>query len=279
MPLICCPLQCGKFITSIEEHITICPNKEKLGKYCEICPYNNNHILSKNALMSHIHYCPNNPKNISIEHPKEKEKKIDNEIIPLKTGFPPLNVKRPKVNIIKKEIKKKIEHERILLEEEEKINNSYNDKIKEINNYFAELKFYETITPEFLYNFNLDVLIYYQIDLKNQYEEELKKYYTKKIEDKKKDWNGQIERAKWRVRVQAFGEMKCEGGCNLSDNVACSDKSCEGLLFWVDSDEKYAICDKCPESKCITKISGNLFCKGCGSKSLAEVKWIKGYKP
>jgi hypothetical protein len=106
MPLICCPLQCGKFITSIEEHITICPNKEKLGKYCEICPYNNNHILSKNALMSHIHYCPNNPKNISIEHPKEKEKKIDNEIIPLKTGFPPLNVKRPKVNVIKKEIKK-----------------------------------------------------------------------------------------------------------------------------------------------------------------------------
>ena len=177
------------------------------------------------------------------------------------------------------EIKKKIEHERILLEEEEKLNNSYNDKIKEINNYFAELKFYETITPEFLYNFNLDVLINYQIDLKNQYEEELKKYYTKKIEEKKKDWNGQIERAKWRVRVQAFGEMKCEGGCNLSDNVACSDKSCEGLLFWVDSDEKYAICDKCPESKCITKISGNLFCKGCGSKSLAEVKWIKGYKP
>ena len=104
MALICCPLQCGKYIKSLNEHLNICPNKEKLGKFCQLCPYNKTHIISNNALMTHIHYCPNNPKNQIIENPKEK-KQIEPEILPLKTGVPPLNITRPKIIKEKKEIK------------------------------------------------------------------------------------------------------------------------------------------------------------------------------
>ena len=172
------------------------------------------------------------------------------------------------------EARRKMEEQKRKIEEEEKINNLYNNKIKEINNYFSKLKFYETISS----TYNLKLNIYTtQTNLKNEYEKKLREHYDNKIKEKKKDWEDQIERSKWKVRVQSHGEMKCKNGCDLIDNVTC--KKCDKNLFWVDSDEKYAICDKCPESKCITKISGNLFCKGCGSKSLAEVKWIKGYKP
>jgi hypothetical protein len=103
MSLICCPLQCGKFISSFQSHKNECPNKEKLGKFCQLCPYNKSHIISNNALMTHIHYCPNNPKNHIIEKPKEI-KKNESEILPLKTGFPPLNITRPKFMKKKKEI-------------------------------------------------------------------------------------------------------------------------------------------------------------------------------
>ena len=104
MSLICCPLQCGKYIKSINEHLNTCPNKEKLGKFCQLCPYNKTHIISNNALMTHIHYCPNNPKNYIIENQKEI-KQIEPEILPLKTGVPPLNITRPKIIKEKKEIK------------------------------------------------------------------------------------------------------------------------------------------------------------------------------
>ena len=65
-------------------------------------------------------------------------------------------------------MRRKMEEEKRKLEEEEKINNLYNQKIKEINNYFSKLKFQEKINNN--YNFNLNIYTT-QKKLKNEYEE------------------------------------------------------------------------------------------------------------
>ena len=172
------------------------------------------------------------------------------------------------------EARRKMEEQKRKIEEEEKINNLYNNKIKEINNYFSKLKFYETISS----TYNLKLNIYTtQTNLKNEYEKKLREHYDNKIKEKKKDWEDQIERSKWKVRVQACGEMRCKNGCELIDNVTC--KKCDQNLFWVDSDEKYAICKGCNKDIAVRKLSGKIDCKGCGAECLCTVKWIKGYKP
>ena len=51
----------------------------------------------------------------------------------------------------------RMEEQKRILEEKENINHLYNLKIKEINNYFANLKFYEDISPKEYYNFQLDI--------------------------------------------------------------------------------------------------------------------------
>ena len=56
-----------------------------------------------------------------------------------------------------KEIRMRMEEQKRILEEKENINHLYNLKIKEINNYFANLKFYEDISPKEYYNFQLDI--------------------------------------------------------------------------------------------------------------------------
>ena len=70
--------------------------------------------------------------------------------------------------------------------------------------------------------------------------------------------------------------MKCESGCDLTDEVLC--RQCDSPIFWVDSDEKYAICKYCPGNG-LSKLSGELYCRGCGAKAYSKVKWISGYKP
>ena len=91
MSLLCCPLQCGKYISSFNSHKNECPNKQKLGKFCQQCPYNPEHVLSLKALKVHIHYCKNRPKSTIFKI----NKKI-NDSIPLNKGIPPLNIVRPK---------------------------------------------------------------------------------------------------------------------------------------------------------------------------------------
>ena len=91
MSLQPCPLQCGKFISTFQTHKTECPNKSKLGKFCQQCPYNPEHVLSLKALKVHIHYCKNRPKSTIFKI----NKKI-NDSIPLNKGIPPLNIVRPK---------------------------------------------------------------------------------------------------------------------------------------------------------------------------------------
>ena len=62
----------------------------------------------------------------------------------------------------------------------------------------------------------------------------------------------------------------------MDDTVCCG--VCDGVLFWVDSVERYAICKDCQK---VRKLSGKLKCGGkdCGAESLCTVKWISGFKP
>ena len=96
----------------------------------------------------------------------------------------------------------------------------------------------------------------------------------KKIKEKKKEWEEQIERAKWKTPVQTYGEIKCENGHNINEKVVCD--KCGEMLYWVDSDERYVICKGCHR---VRKIEDRLVCSKCGAKAKSHVKWIKGYKP
>ena len=171
------------------------------------------------------------------------------------------------------ELKRKMEEQKKLLEEEEKLNNLFNEKIREINNYYAKLKFYEEINmdDEDL-RLNIETILE---DKKHEYNNELIKHYNKKFEEKKKEWQAQIERAKWKCTVQGEGDLTCKKGCKLKPEVICGE--CEGPLYWVDSDEKYAICQNCGKGA-LRKITENPKCM-CGAEANASVKWIIGYKP
>ena len=137
------------------------------------------------------------------------------------------------------------------------------------------MKFYENIKEEEEYDLNLNINAK-QTELLEKYEQKLKDFYIKKVEEKQKEWKGQIERAKWKVLVQAEGKLKCKGGCDLTDSVVCN--KCESPMYWVDSDERYAICKNCPNNG-LSKLSGKLICKGCKKEAYSTVKWIIGHKP
>ena len=153
----------------------------------------------------------------------------------------------------------------------QEIYNIFLQKKKEIDNYFALLKFYQEIEYIDL-RLKIDTD---QIDYKLERENDLKNYFNEKIIEKNKEWEDQIERAKWKAPVQAYGEMKCENGDEFVDDLVYCGK-CDESLYWVDSDEKYVICKGCNE---VSKITGNLVCSRCGAPAKSKVKWIKGYKP
>ena len=90
------------------------------------------------------------------------------------------------------EIRMRMEEQKRKLEEKEKINHLYNLKIKEINNYFANLKFYEYIIPKEQYNFQLNICTD-QIFLKDEYENNLANHYERKIEEKKKNGRNKLK--------------------------------------------------------------------------------------
>ena len=77
-----CPLLCGNQVKNIEEHLKTCKNKNHLNKYYFQCPFNPNHICSKNVFPIHKENCPDKRKeNISLENLKENntpEKKNKN---------------------------------------------------------------------------------------------------------------------------------------------------------------------------------------------------------
>ena len=189
------------------------------------------------------------------ERQKEENRKLEEE-----------RKKREREEKKRQEEEKKREQ---ILKEKELILEEFHKKREEISNYFALLKFYQDIEEK-----DLELNINTQItEFKLQKEKELQNFYNEKYNEKQKEWNDQIERAKWKCVVQAYGEMKCKGGHDLEDNVIC--KKCDQNIYWVDSDEKFAICKGCKE---VSKLSGKLDCKACGSECLCTVKWIKGYK-
>ena len=82
-------------------------------------------------------------------------------------------------------------------------------------------------------------------EYKLEMEKELEKYFNDKIKEKNKEWEAQIERAKWKAPVQTYGNLTCKNGHKLTGEVICS--KCKENLYWVDSDERYVICKGCNE--------------------------------
>ena len=148
------------------------------------------------------------------------------------------------------------------------------EKKREIDNYFAILKFKEKI------DFNIDLKYETKhTEFMNKHLEKLRTYLNEKIAEKKKEWDEQIERAKWKTTVQAYGEMKCKNGHELGE-VVCACLDCNEPVYWADSDERYVICKKC-ENNGLRQISRVIKCTvpGCYADCLCSFKWIKGYKP
>ena len=155
------------------------------------------------------------------------------------------------------------------IEEREQILKIFNKKKKEINNYFALLHFKEKIEMKFEFKINSEL-----DDYASEKTEELKKYFNEKIKEKNKEWDMQIERAKWKSIVQPHGEMKCKNGHDIDDNVFCG--TCHGHLYWVDFDDNFAICKGC-QNNVVQKLPKKIIFT-CGEESLCTVKPPKGYK-
>ena len=170
----------------------------------------------------------------------------------------------------KKEEKQKLDEDRF------EIKSAYYEKEREINNYFATLKFYQEIT-------NMDLTLKIKksnslISFKEKFEKKLMEYFTKKTYEKEEEWKKQISNAQWKQIVQAQGELKCENGHNLEDYVIC--RECKQALYWVDSDTKYVLCKGCPiKEGGLQKMTDDLVCDFCEGKALCKVKWLINYKP
>ena len=161
MSLICCPLQCGKFISSFQLHKNECPNKEKLGKFSQQCPYNPEHILSIKALKVHIHFCPNKPKS-SIFKKIKPIKTI--ETLPLNKGFPPYDLIRPNktsLNLKKKNIPISLsegslkETYNVFQRNKSMINDNYKrikNQEKKLLNYYVDSEMFEEEKNQFKNN-------------------------------------------------------------------------------------------------------------------------------
>ena len=168
------------------------------------------------------------------------------------------------------------DNEKSLLENQEnihkqKIDIEFRKKQIEIDNYFVKIKFYQKI--ELVIDLKIKVNNE-ETEYKLKKENDLNNYFKEKTKEKEKEWEDQIQRAKWKTPVQAYGNMTCANGHNLTEDVFCH--KCHQNLYWVDSDEKYVICKGC---NVVKKMSESLVCSGCGASSNSKVKWIKGYKP
>ena len=122
-----CPLLCGEQIKEIQQHLKICKNKNHLNKYYFQCPYNPNHICSKNVFPIHKESCPD----------KKKEEKEDENTDNF--DFDDLNDKNIlfKKKIVvesKKEILLKKQNNSEKKKEKEKKNKINNDSFNSKNN-------------------------------------------------------------------------------------------------------------------------------------------------
>ena len=139
-----CPLLCGSLIRNIESHLKICKNKEHLNKYYFQCPFNPNHICSKNVFPIHKESCPDKKvENLfltsdKINHNENDSPKKSTKIIKSyysapfpkkdqiirKNGTPKFlteEIENEKINITPEKIDKKYKNEN---EDNEKINDN-----------------------------------------------------------------------------------------------------------------------------------------------------------
>ena len=65
---IFCPLLCGNQIKDIQQHLKECKKKNLLNKYYFQCPFNPNHIISKNVFPYHKENCPDKKVNTEIDN-------------------------------------------------------------------------------------------------------------------------------------------------------------------------------------------------------------------
>ena len=106
-------------------------------------------------------------------------------------------------------------------------------------------------------------------DYKLKLENDLKNIFEQKIKEKKKEWDNQIENAKWKFPVQEKGKNICKNGHHLKDDVSCN--KFKGQLFWVDFNEKYVICKGCNK---VRKIDGNFTCSLCRAEAVGPIIWV-----
>ena len=139
-----CPLLCGSQIRNIETHLKVCKNKGHLNKYYFQCPYNPNHICSKNVFPIHKESCQDKKEknqfltSDKVNHnecdsPKKSTKIIKSyysapfpkkDQIIRKNGTPKFlteEIENEKINITPEKIDKKYKNEN---EDNEKINDN-----------------------------------------------------------------------------------------------------------------------------------------------------------
>ena len=147
-----------------------------------------------------------------------------------------------------------------------------------IREYFMNLKFYDNIKSYSSYEY--DINGDYDYEIKTNYNNQLKDFYKEKEKEKRKNWDEQIERSKYKTAVQCYGTMECEKGCKYSDDGVgcgiCKDKVKyeDRLLYWVDGDAHYVICKNCND---VSTIDEDVFCS-CGAKCKCKVKMTTGYR-
>ena len=103
------------------------------------------------------------------------------------------------------------------------------------------------------------------ISKRNELLDKLYSYYDSKEREKKNEWQSQINRAKYKAKCQASGQLKCVNGHQLSgDSISCGD--CKGEIYWVDGPTHYRICNKCNSIRKLTRLvcsvcEGNVYCE------------------
>ena len=170
-----------------------------------------------------------------------------------------------------KKNEKQIEENRKGTEEQKKLSEleEYMERKKaEINRYFGNLKFYDSIDSKYSHcDMNIDT-VDNLISKRNELLDKLYSYYESKEQELKNEWQSQINRAKYKAKCQACGQLKCVNGHQLSgDSISCGD--CKGEIYWVDGPTHYRICNKCNTVRKLT----SLICGRCDGKVYCEPKF------
>ena len=173
-----------------------------------------------------------------------------------------------------KKNEKEIEEHKKGTEEQKKLSEieEYFEKKKgEINRYFGNLEFYDSIDSKYSHcDMNISTDLYSK---KNEFLNKLYNYYESKTNQKKSDWESQVNTAKYKAKCQAQGRLECANGHKLNgDAISCT--NCKGDLYWVDGPTHNSICNGCQKIYKLKK----LICMKCKADAYCEPKFTD-FKP